>query len=157
MIAITWACQGCGACLLTCPERAIRPAHQVPSAGPLAVLAARCTGCGECVEICPADAIEFTGFPMITLDFTLIRRQIHRDHAYRPGSGTESGPASGTEGGPAIGTQSGREGGPASGAESGTESGIDSGPAKGPARGAARVQQGARQTAQQAGKHLRAV
>ena len=25
MIAVTSACQGCGACLLTCPERAIRP------------------------------------------------------------------------------------------------------------------------------------
>ncbi len=61
MIAVTLACQGCGACLLTCPERAIRPARAVaPGAGPLAVLAARCTGCGECVEICPADAIEFT-------------------------------------------------------------------------------------------------
>lgn len=48
----TGACQGCGACLLTCPEHAIRP---VP--GGLAVLAWRCTSCGECVEICPVDAI----------------------------------------------------------------------------------------------------
>ncbi len=56
MIAITAACQGCGACLLTCPERAIRPAR---GARPLAVLATRCTGCAECVEICPADAIQF--------------------------------------------------------------------------------------------------
>lgn len=46
------ACQGCGACLLTCPEHAIRP---VP--GGLRVLALRCTGCGECVEICPVDAV----------------------------------------------------------------------------------------------------
>ncbi len=61
MITVTLACQGCGACLLTCPERAIRPVRDaVPGAGPLAVLEARCTGCGECVEICPADAIEFT-------------------------------------------------------------------------------------------------
>ena len=100
MIAITSACQGCGACLLTCPERAIRPARQVPPAGPLAVLAARCTGCGECVEICPADAIEFTGFPVITVDFTIIRGRIHRDHAYRPCSGRGGGPGSGTGGGP---------------------------------------------------------
>ena len=48
------ACQGCGACLLTCPEHAIRPGI----AGPLAVLDGLCTDCGECVEICPADAIE---------------------------------------------------------------------------------------------------
>jgi len=46
------ACQGCGACLRTCPEHAIRPAG-----GTLIVLADRCTGCGECIEICPVDAI----------------------------------------------------------------------------------------------------
>ena len=46
-------CQGCGGCLLTCPERAIRPVV----GGGLEVLAARCTGCGDCAEICPADAI----------------------------------------------------------------------------------------------------
>ena len=47
------ACKGCGGCLLTCPERAIRPA----SDGGLMVIAARCTGCGDCAETCPADAI----------------------------------------------------------------------------------------------------
>lgn len=46
------ACQGCGACLRTCPTHAIRP---VP--GGLTVRADRCTGCLECVEICPVDAI----------------------------------------------------------------------------------------------------
>ncbi|WP_446215497.1 DUF362 domain-containing protein [Micromonospora sp. IBHARD004] len=46
------ACQGCGACLLTCPEHALRP---VP--GGLAVRVDRCTGCLECLEICPVDAI----------------------------------------------------------------------------------------------------
>lgn len=50
---VTDRCQGCGACLLTCPEHAIRP---IPAG--LLVLDGRCTGCGECVEICPADAIE---------------------------------------------------------------------------------------------------
>ncbi len=69
MIAITPACQGCGACLLTCPERAIRPADDtVPGAGPLAVLTSRCTGCGECVEICPVDAVGFIGDSMIAVD-----------------------------------------------------------------------------------------
>ena len=53
-VVISTECRGCGACLLTCPEHAIRAA--VP--GPLLVLASSCTGCGECVEICPADAIE---------------------------------------------------------------------------------------------------
>ncbi|MEV4388606.1 4Fe-4S binding protein, partial [Micromonospora sp. NPDC049580] len=46
------ACQGCGACLLTCPTHAIRPV-----AGGLTVRADRCTGCLECLEICPVDAI----------------------------------------------------------------------------------------------------
>jgi Pyruvate/2-oxoacid:ferredoxin oxidoreductase delta subunit len=45
-------CQGCGACLLTCPEHAILP---VP--GGLRVRADRCSGCLECLEICPVGAI----------------------------------------------------------------------------------------------------
>jgi NAD-dependent dihydropyrimidine dehydrogenase PreA subunit len=60
-VIITARCKGCGACLLTCPERAIRPRAGWASSGtaPLDVLNA-CTGCGDCVEICPADAIEET-------------------------------------------------------------------------------------------------
>jgi Pyruvate/2-oxoacid:ferredoxin oxidoreductase delta subunit len=50
---ITSDCRGCGACLLTCPEHAIRP-----QGGTLLVLRDTCTGCGECAEVCPADAIE---------------------------------------------------------------------------------------------------
>ncbi len=45
-------CTACGACLLTCPEHALRPAPGRP-----VVLPAACTGCGECVEVCPRDAI----------------------------------------------------------------------------------------------------
>jgi Pyruvate/2-oxoacid:ferredoxin oxidoreductase delta subunit len=51
-IVVTERCQGCGACLLTCPEHAIRPHGR-----PLLVLET-CTGCGECIEVCPVDAIE---------------------------------------------------------------------------------------------------
>jgi flavoprotein len=47
---VTSECVGCGACLRTCPEHAIRPAG-----GRLVVLST-CTGCGECAEICPVDA-----------------------------------------------------------------------------------------------------
>ncbi|MFI0449525.1 4Fe-4S binding protein [Actinomadura sp. 6N118] len=50
---VTDRCQGCGACLLTCPEHAIRPHGR-----PLLVLDELCTGCGECIEVCPVDAIE---------------------------------------------------------------------------------------------------
>ncbi|MEU8026548.1 MULTISPECIES: 4Fe-4S binding protein [Micromonospora] len=49
-------CQGCGACLLTCPTHAIRP-----TPGGLLVRAQACTGCLECLEICPVDAIRVTG------------------------------------------------------------------------------------------------
>ena len=51
-LSISSACTACGACLLTCPERALRPAPLHP-----VVIAPRCTSCGECVEICPTDAI----------------------------------------------------------------------------------------------------
>ncbi len=52
-LTISSACTACGACLLTCPEHALRPAPGRPR-----VIAEQCTACGECVEICPADAIE---------------------------------------------------------------------------------------------------
>jgi len=55
-VLVTEECRGCGACLLTCPEHAIRPG----ACGPLVVLGDLCTECGECVEVCPADAIEVT-------------------------------------------------------------------------------------------------
>lgn len=58
-VRVTGRCTGCGACLLTCPERAIRPNPGWAEAGlgPLRVLDA-CTGCGDCLDVCPADAIE---------------------------------------------------------------------------------------------------
>jgi Pyruvate/2-oxoacid:ferredoxin oxidoreductase delta subunit len=49
---IPGGCQGCGACLITCPERAI-----IAAPGGPVIVAGRCNGCGECVEICPVDAI----------------------------------------------------------------------------------------------------
>ena len=55
---IIGACQGCGACVLTCPQRAIRPAAGAP-----VVVTARCDGCGECEEICPVDAITIQSPP----------------------------------------------------------------------------------------------
>lgn len=55
-LRVTAGCQGCGACLLTCPEHAIRPAVGAGTV-PLLVRDDLCTGCGECVEVCPVDAI----------------------------------------------------------------------------------------------------
>lgn len=55
-VHVTDRCAGCGACLLTCPERAIRP-----RGGTLLVRPDLCTGCGECIEVCPVDAIAGTG------------------------------------------------------------------------------------------------
>src|SRR4051794_4594622 len=54
--AATLDCKGCGACLKTCPERALRPAPGWFEGPPLLTLIDKCTGCGECLEICPADA-----------------------------------------------------------------------------------------------------
>ena len=55
-LTISSACTGCGACLLTCPEHALRPAPGRP-----VVISWKCSWCGECVEICPADAITLRG------------------------------------------------------------------------------------------------
>jgi Pyruvate/2-oxoacid:ferredoxin oxidoreductase delta subunit len=52
-VAVTAKCTACGACLLTCPERALVAAPGRPD-----VVTERCTGCLACVEICPRDAIE---------------------------------------------------------------------------------------------------
>jgi ferredoxin len=54
MFAVTADCVGCGACLRTCPEHAIRPAEP-GAAVPLVVLDG-CSDCGECAEVCPVDA-----------------------------------------------------------------------------------------------------
>jgi MinD superfamily P-loop ATPase len=52
MITIDARCTGCGACLSTCPTRALVAAPRRPW-----LLPDRCTGCLECLEICPAGAI----------------------------------------------------------------------------------------------------
>jgi len=52
-VAVTASCTACGACVATCPERALVAAPGRPD-----VVTERCTGCLACVEICPRDAIE---------------------------------------------------------------------------------------------------
>jgi len=51
-VVIDDRCTACGACLVTCPTRALRPAPKRPL-----VIDDRCTGCGACVEVCPRGAI----------------------------------------------------------------------------------------------------
>ena len=51
-VAIGTQCTGCGACLVTCPERALRAAPHRPL-----VIVDRCTTCLACIEVCPSDAI----------------------------------------------------------------------------------------------------
>ena len=54
VFAVTDLCAGCGACIRTCPDKAIQPAPGYPS--PLTVFEDRCTGCAECAEVCPVAA-----------------------------------------------------------------------------------------------------
>ena len=44
VFAVTDLCAGCGACIRTCPEKAIRPAPR-DYGSPLMVIEDRCTGC----------------------------------------------------------------------------------------------------------------
>jgi Fe-S-cluster-containing hydrogenase component 2 len=53
VVRVTASCTACGACLVTCPERALRRAAKRPL-----VVEAACTACWACIEICPAGAIE---------------------------------------------------------------------------------------------------
>jgi precorrin-8X/cobalt-precorrin-8 methylmutase len=51
-VTVAATCTACGACLATCPERALRRAPRRP-----AVINALCTDCLACLEVCPVDAI----------------------------------------------------------------------------------------------------
>ena len=51
-VAADLRCTGCGACLATCPERALVAAPRRPL-----VVVERCTDCLACVEVCPSDAV----------------------------------------------------------------------------------------------------
>jgi NAD-dependent dihydropyrimidine dehydrogenase PreA subunit len=52
MVSINRDCTGCGLCLATCPEGALRRGPKLPVA-----LHDRCSACLACVEVCPVDAI----------------------------------------------------------------------------------------------------
>ena len=51
-VTVAATCTACGACLITCPERALVAAPRRP-----AVIDRLCTDCLACLEVCPVDAI----------------------------------------------------------------------------------------------------
>lgn len=54
-VTISVACTACGACLQTCPTRALTPAPRKPLVSdPL------CIDCFACIEVCPVDAIRLS-------------------------------------------------------------------------------------------------
>jgi ferredoxin len=57
-VSVGSRCTACGACLHSCPERALLPAARRP-----VVDVRRCTECLACVEICPTDAISVVPAP----------------------------------------------------------------------------------------------
>ncbi len=57
-VVVDEGCTACGACLVTCPERALLAAPKRP-----ATIDSRCTGCLACIEICPRDALTVDPVP----------------------------------------------------------------------------------------------
>jgi precorrin-8X/cobalt-precorrin-8 methylmutase len=51
-VLVAARCTACGACITTCPERALVSARHRPL-----VIDDRCTDCLACLEVCPVDAI----------------------------------------------------------------------------------------------------
>ncbi|HUQ64212.1 MAG TPA: 4Fe-4S binding protein [Acidimicrobiales bacterium] len=51
-VEIDEQCTSCGACLMTCPERALVASPRRPL-----VVMDRCTSCLACIEVCPRDAV----------------------------------------------------------------------------------------------------
>lgn len=54
-VQVSQDCTACGACIVSCPSGALRPAPRRPL-----VLEATCTACWGCVEVCPRDAIDIS-------------------------------------------------------------------------------------------------
>jgi ferredoxin len=57
-VTIQASCTACGACLATCPTRALSPAPGRPR-----LADTRCIDCLACVEICPVDAVRWVAPP----------------------------------------------------------------------------------------------
>ncbi|MHB8246036.1 MAG: 4Fe-4S binding protein [Acidimicrobiales bacterium] len=55
-VVVLASCTACGACIPTCPERALLPARGRPM-----LVGSRCTSCGECIEVCPRGALVEVG------------------------------------------------------------------------------------------------
>ena len=72
-------CTACGACLVTCPERALVPAPRRP-----AVVDRLCTDCLACLEVCPVDAIEPV-HPIETASYRILAERVDLS-AWPPGA-----------------------------------------------------------------------
>lgn len=68
-VRIAAACTACGACLTTCPERALSPARHRPAVDDDA-----CTLCLACLEVCPVDAI--TPHPIETASYAVMAGRV---------------------------------------------------------------------------------
>ncbi len=82
-VAIATNCTACGACIATCPTRALIPARHRP-----AVIDDRCTDCLACLEVCPVDAIEprphRTAHPIEVESYRILHERVDLE-AWPPG------------------------------------------------------------------------
>lgn len=69
-VDVAATCTACGACLVTCPERALVPAPRRP-----AVVDRLCTDCLACLEVCPVDAIRPV-HPIETASYRILAERV---------------------------------------------------------------------------------
>jgi len=70
-VTVAATCTACGACIATCPERALLPAPRRP-----AVIDVLCTDCLACLEVCPVDAIVPPVHPIEEASYRILEQQV---------------------------------------------------------------------------------
>ena len=81
-VTVAPTCTACGACIATCPERALLPAPRRP-----AVIDPLCTDCLACLEVCPVDAIVPSGpiHPIEAASYRILEERVDLS-AWEPGA-----------------------------------------------------------------------